>query len=98
MGMSLAMIDSRHGNVRVSELASECNLSERQLERLFLERVGIAPKLYMRIRRFRSVLNHLEDPPDTAKTNFAETAATFGYVDQSHLARDFRDFVYRPPV
>jgi AraC-like DNA-binding protein len=92
---ALAMIDTRHGNIRVRKLASMCNVSERQLERLFLERVGIAPKLYMRIRRFRSVLNYFEDPPDTTRTSFAETAAAFGYVDQSHLARDFRDFAYQ---
>jgi len=95
IGRAISVIDSRQGNVRVKELAAECNLSERQVERLFLERVGVAPKLYMRIRRFRSVLSHLEDPPNEQPLRLADIAASFGYADQSHLARDFRDFDYR---
>jgi len=89
---AISVIDSRHGNVRVRDLATSCNLSERQLERLFLDRVGIAPKLYMRIRRFRSVLNHLEDPISQERPRLADVAASYGYADQSHLVRDFHDF------
>ena len=95
LGRAISIIDSKQGNVRMRELGAECNLSERQLERLFLERVGITPKLYMRIRRFRSVLSHLEDPPDESPVRFADIAASYGYADQSHLARDFRDFSHR---
>jgi transcriptional regulator GlxA family with amidase domain len=76
----------------VHELAAFCNLSERQLERLFLDRVGITPKLYMRIRRFRSVLNHLEDPVGPERPRLADVAASYGYADQSHMVRDFHDF------
>ena len=92
LGLAISVIDSRHGNVRVHELAALCNLSERQLERLFLERVGIMPKLYMRIRRFRSVLNLLEDPVSPERPRLADVAASYGYADQSHMVRDFHDF------
>jgi len=89
---AISQIDSRHGDIRVRDLATSCNLSERQLERLFIDGVGIPPKLYMRIRRFRSVLNHLEDPADQEHPKMADVAASFGYADQSHLVRDFHDF------
>ena len=89
---AISVIDSRHGDVRVRDLAASCNLSERQLERLFLDRVGITPKLYSRIRRFRSVLNHLEDPVSQEPPKLADVAASYGYTDQSHLVRDFHDF------
>lgn len=92
LSRAIATIESRKGNVRLRELAAECSLSERQVERLFLDGVGITPKLYMRIRRFRSVLSHLQDPPDDEPVRFADIAASYGYTDQSHLARDFRDF------
>jgi transcriptional regulator GlxA family with amidase domain len=72
-------------------------MSERQLERLFTERVGAAPKLYARIRRFRSVLAHLDDPGDQSPPRLADLAAWFGYVDQSHLARDFAAFAHVLP-
>ena len=89
---AISQIDSRHGDIRVRDLATSCNMSERQLERLFIDGVGISPKLYMRIRRFRSVLSHLEDPADHQQPKMADVAASFGYADQSHLVRDFHDF------
>jgi AraC-like DNA-binding protein len=91
---AVAEINHRYGDVRVRALAASCNLSERQLERLFLERVGITPKLYARIRRFRSVLDHLQDSESVERLNLADVAASYGYTDQSHLARDFRNFSY----
>ena len=83
---AVAEINHRSGNVKVRELAASCNLSERQLERLFVEQVGITPKLYARIQRFRSVLDHLQG---FERPNLADIAASYGYTDQSHLARDF---------
>lgn len=89
---AVAEINRTYGDVRVRDLAASSNLSERQLERLFVERVGITPKLYARIRRFRSVLDHLQDPEGVKRPNMAEIAASYGYTDQSHMARDFRNF------
>jgi AraC-like DNA-binding protein len=95
---AISEINFSHGDIRVRDLATACNLSERQLERLFLERVGLTPKLYARIQRFRSVLNLLEDPLDQERPKLADVAALFGYADQSHLARDFRDFAHSFPT
>ena len=92
IGCALTQINHRNGDLRMRDLAAFCNLSERQLERLFLEKVGIAPKLYARIRRFRSVLDCLEDPASFESPKLADVAASFGYTDQSHMARDFRNF------
>jgi methylphosphotriester-DNA--protein-cysteine methyltransferase len=97
VGLAVRTIDARHGDVRVRELAAVCQMSERQLERLFTERVGVAPKLYARIRRFRSVLAQLDDPADQGPPRLADLAAWFGYVDQSHLVRDFAAFAHALP-
>lgn len=95
---AISEINSSHGDIRVRDLAASCNLSERQLERLFVERVGISPKLYARIQRFRSVLNHLEDPADQGQPKIADVAALYGYTDQSHLIRDFKNFAHQLPI
>jgi AraC-like DNA-binding protein len=97
VGVAVAAIDTSHGDVRVHELAAACQMSERQLERLFLEKVGIAPKFYARIRRFRSVLTQLDDPAEQSSPRLADLAAWFGYVDQSHLTRDFAAFAHELP-
>jgi AraC-like DNA-binding protein len=95
---AVSCINSNHGDVRVRDLALSCNLSERQLERLFFERVGLTPKRYARIQRFRSVLSHLEDPSDLGRPKLADVAALYGYADQSHLVRDFKDFAHQLQV
>ncbi|HEX4772617.1 MAG TPA: DUF6597 domain-containing transcriptional factor [Bryobacteraceae bacterium] len=92
---AVTQIDRQSGDLRVRQAADACNISERQLERLFLQGVGVTPKLYMRIRRFRAVLNRLEDPPSLQPPKLADLAAMHGYVDQSHLLRDFQDFGHR---
>jgi AraC-like DNA-binding protein len=89
---AISQIESRSGDLRVRETARACSVSERQLERLFVQCVGITPKLYMRIRRFRAVLNCLEDPPSQSSPSLADVAATHGYVDQSDLVRDMQGF------
>lgn len=94
---AINLIDSRYGDIKVRDIATSCNLSERQLERLFLEQVGITPKLYARIRRFRSVLNVFADPASDEKPRLAELAAEYGYTDQSHLIRDFARFSHPLP-
>lgn len=92
------LIDSRYGDIKVRDIANSCNLSERHLERLFLEQVGVTPKFYARIRRFRSVLNVFADPASDEKPKLAELAAEYGYVDQSHLMRDFASFSHSLPT
>ena len=95
---AVSLIDSRHGDIKVRDIANSCNLSERQLERLFIEQVGITPKLYSRIRRFRSVLNVFADPASAEKPRLAELAAEYGYVDQSHMMREFAGFSHPLPT
>jgi AraC-like DNA-binding protein len=92
---AVSAIDRRHGNIRVRAVAAGCNASERQLERMFLTHVGVTPKLYARIRRFRSVLSRLGDSTNASGFSWADIAAQYGYTDQSHLVRDFKAFAHR---
>lgn len=81
-------VDGRDGDVRVSFLAEQAGTSERQLERLFREAIGLSPKLYARIVRYRRVRAAL----DRGARPSAGLAQHFGYTDQSHLLRDLRSF------
>lgn len=81
-------VDGRDGDVRVAVLAEQAGVSERQLERLFREAVGLSPKLYARIVRYRRVRAAL----DRGARPSAGLAQHFGYTDQSHLLRDLRSF------
>jgi transcriptional regulator GlxA family with amidase domain len=77
------------GNGSVRYLAARHRLSVRQVERLFAWHVGIPPRLYLRIRRFRRVF----DVFDQHRSSWAAAAVDAGYFDQPELARDFQRFV-----
>lgn len=85
----------RRGLVRVPALADHVGLSVRQLERLFGARVGLTPKVYLRIMRFQEVLRTLQG--GVGPTTWADLAVVHGYYDQAHFIRDFKAFVGSAP-
>lgn len=82
------------GQTSVDLLANHLGISGRQLERRFLNEVGLGPKLLCRILRFQQVFRAVE----SADQNWAEIAADCGYYDQAHLIRDFRQFAEQTPA
>ncbi len=69
----------------VAETASAVGLSERQLHRRCLDWFGYGPKLLVRVLRMQRALALAR-----AGTPFARVAASAGYADQAHLARDVK--------
>jgi transcriptional regulator GlxA family with amidase domain len=91
---AVSIINQSCGNIRIKDLQKHCKMSERTLERSFKEQLGVSPKEYARLIRFKSTLQHLLAHPDT---NLAALAYNFGYADQSHLNKDFQHFVAANP-
>lgn len=65
----------------LKEIQLEMNLSERTLERIIKQSVGLSPKIFSRIMRFQDGLNCLRQ---TNFENFTELAYQYDYFDQSH--------------
>lgn len=76
-----------YGSASVRDVAMAVRLSDRQLERLFLERVGLGPKLFARVMRLQRAV---ELGSNAVTSSQAELALHAGYADESHLLRDFR--------
>jgi transcriptional regulator GlxA family with amidase domain len=76
----------------VADIARELRLSERQLERRFVARVGLMPKRFARLARFERALSLVR-----TGLSLASVAQYAGYADQSHLVRDFQSFAGEPP-
>jgi AraC-like DNA-binding protein len=72
------------GGSAVPEVASRVELGERQLERLFLERVGLSPKRFARVARLQRVL------PLLGSADLATVALLGGFSDSSHVVREVR--------
>ena len=76
------------GRLSIDRLAIEAGLSCRQLERRFLDQVGVTPKRLARLTRFQRALGLLDSTGATRRV--ADTAAACGYADQAHFVRDFQ--------
>ena len=85
----VARIETACGSLRIGDLAKSTGLSTRQLERKFAQRLGISPKTFARVVRFKGLeeATARRDPPD-----WARLAGDFGFADQSHLVREFKAF------
>lgn len=74
------------GGLRIATIARDVGLSERQVERLFAQQLGLSPKQYSRIVRVDVARKRLREP-DAA--SIADVAHALGFADQAHLTRDF---------
>jgi AraC-like DNA-binding protein len=88
------LVHSR-GRVSVAELVRETGWSRRHLTARFKAQVGLPPKVYGRILRFRQAASELARPDGPS---LCEIALDCGYYDQAHLNRDFREFAGRTPT
>lgn len=92
---AVAAADADPAGSTVARLAAAVGASPATLRRWFTERVGIAPRTYLSVARYRAFTDALLSPgtPSTAML-----AALSGYVDQSHASRDFVRFTGLTPA
>ncbi|WP_406667297.1 helix-turn-helix domain-containing protein [Gallaecimonas sp. GXIMD1310] len=81
----LSLINRTAGRQPVAVLAAKVPMGLRQLERQFLQWVGVTPKQYSRIRRAALVRQALRQGHE-----LAAVAQHGGYSDQAHFSRDFQ--------
>ncbi len=82
------------GAVSIDAVARAAGTSTRTLERLFLSHAGVGPKMLARLERFNRVLAHAREGGSGV---LLASALDAGYYDQSHVLKDFREFVGVPP-
>jgi AraC-like DNA-binding protein len=82
-------IDSRKGCVSVEAVSEYLKISRRYLEKKFLEKVGVSPKFYARIKRFGALSNKIAH---NEKIDWQEIVVEYGFHDQSHLVKEFIEF------
>ena len=81
-------IQSTKGNLKLKNLSLQLNISTRQLRNIFSEKIGISPKQFIRMMRFK---NTLSSPPNFNE-NMAQYADRMGYYDESHFIHEFKLF------
>ena len=91
---ALNFIFETKGNISVSELSRNCKVNRRMLERQFKSKIGVSPKIYAQIYRFKFMMNYLTQNPNTS---WADLSEIVGYYDQSHLIRYFKEYLQISP-
>lgn len=91
---SLRMIRSGGTDLSIDELSNKVYVGERQLQRCFKSMLGLSPKHYQRIIRFR----HAFLLAQHEQINWTDISYQMGYSDQSHFIRDFREFSGEAPA
>jgi AraC-like DNA-binding protein len=74
---------------RIAEVVHATGLTSRRFIEMFKKQVGMAPKLFCRVRRFQRVLLEITSG---RPIHWTEVALDCGYFDQAHFIHDFREF------
>jgi AraC-like DNA-binding protein len=86
---ALDVFERSNGARPVSDVVQRIGMSPRWFEELFRSQVGLAPKVFCRLRRFNEALRRIEQLTDV---DWADVALSCGYFDQAHFNHDFRAF------
>ncbi len=92
---SIYKILKSKGTASISELASYTAVSHRQLERLFLEYVGVSPKKLSQLVRYQYLW---QDILLDINFNIHDSVCKYGYTDQSYLINDFKRYHTLSPI
>lgn len=86
---AVSLIKRAGGQLSVKRLAEETCLCERHFERRFKDAIGISPKLFSNVTRFRFARRYLKTHKEES---LFSASLTCGYHDQSHMNKEFRRF------
>lgn len=92
---ALGEIGTRPQVARIGPMVRDTGLSEYRFGRLFRRQVGMGPKRYARLMRFRGVVDAVYR---SAAVDWSAVAFDGGYGDQSHLVHEFREFAGMTPT
>lgn len=95
VGHAIAALACAPQLTRVAALVRDSGMSEYRFGRLFSRQVGMGPKRFARLLRFRVVVEQVHADE---RVEWAHVAADNGYTDQSHLVREFREFAGMTPA
>ncbi len=86
------------GTAGIGALADATGWSRRHLSNRFRAQIGLAPKAAARVVRFERAARMLVPPSGAVVSrSLSDVAATCGYADHAHMAREFRALAGCPP-
>lgn len=86
---------TKHNSLSVSDLAKKLKVSDRYLEAQFKAGIGVSPKTYLMILRFKRIEGLLQSNP---RVRWGEVNFSDEYYDQNHFIKDFKRFTGHTPT
>ncbi|HPI19708.1 MAG TPA: helix-turn-helix domain-containing protein [Candidatus Kapabacteria bacterium] len=83
----IEIIDTNFGMISIDDLANETCITNKQLDRYFNKRIGLAPKQYIRIKKINYAIAMLRTK---RQMNLTQIALETGFYDQAHFTNDFK--------
>ncbi len=90
MKYALHWITAQNGQGEIRNLLTEIDISQRQLERLFQQNLGMSPKNYSILQRTAFARELLKQETDKSLTEIGYHA---GFYDQAHFIREFKQVI-----
>ena len=86
----LNYIKNNRGNIKISRICEDFNVSKVTLRHNFLNKIGLTAKQVSKIWRFNNFLTLINKNP---LSNLTQLSLEAGYFDQSHFIKEFHFFV-----
>lgn len=87
---AIELIDAEPSEIQVHQLQTTLKVSASTLYRAFRQGVGLSPKQYIQVMRYRKFTDNLLE--EAGGQPAALVAALAGYADQAHATREFTRF------
>lgn len=84
-----------NGIISIEDISVETGYSVRHLQRLFKLMVGLTPKMFSRIVRFKTIHTLMRSQ---SSNKYLDIALNAGYFDQSHFIHEYKDFTGISPT
>jgi AraC-like DNA-binding protein len=81
------LIKQTNGLLSPAEIASKACLSTRHFERKFKSAIGVAPKTFCKVIKFKHTMSYLKQHPSNS---LYSVAIECGYFDHAHMIKEFK--------
>jgi AraC-like DNA-binding protein len=85
------MIRRSRGDIKITVLCEQLNISQSRFEKRFRAAVGASPKKFASIVRFKNVIS------SSNQDSLTQLGLEAGYFDQAHFIKDFKQFTGETP-
>lgn len=89
------MSDNSEGNMPIKDIVEKTGYTERYLDKVFKDEIGLTPKTYSKIVRFQNTIRHINLDNDITLTAIINE---HGYYDQSQFIHEFKKLSGQSPL